>query len=400
MRGAFSVAVLAMGLLLQCARGSAEDERTQYPRFLANSYFDVGIGYIDYPFSARQLEPGFRAESVQVPHAAARVVLLGYRFNEHVALQLNYMRPVEWVGYNNINGVPAKRTVWMNLAGVTLRGTVPLAGPLSIDGEGGLGVVTRHGFQAAGVPIVKDANYWTALLGGGLRYRLNGSWHLGVNATYAPSKSTVKQPHTLLLTGGFTYNMRPLPEERVRENARAGYVFPRNLVQVGYATDGAGYGVNHFVSGGVVPIFWGGLAQVKHGVAVRYQRNVFHTRKVFSLDFGASVSSWQSRAERENFYAVSLFPEFRFTPLRFRAADFYLNYSLMGPTSISRVTIDGNDTGRHFTLQDFMGIGVYLGAARHVNAEVHIGHYSNGNVFPQNAGVSIPLTFDLGYSFH
>jgi hypothetical protein len=287
----------------------------------------------------------------------------------------------------------------MNLVGLTLRGTVPLVGPLSLDGEAGGGVVTRHGFETDGIPVVKDANYWTVFLGGGLRYRLNRSWDLGVNATYAPSQSTVRQPHTLLLTGGFTYNMRPLPEERVQENSRAGYVFQRNLLQLGYASDGVGFGVNRFVSGGAVPIFWGGLAQVKHGLALRYQRNVFHTRKVFSLDFGASVSYWDSRAERKSFYAVSLFPEFRFTPLRLRGADFYLNYSLLGPTSISRVTIDGNDTGRHFTFQDFMGIGTYVGKGRHVNAEVHIGHYSNGNLFPHNAGVSIPLSFSLGYAF-
>jgi Outer membrane protein beta-barrel domain/Lipid A 3-O-deacylase (PagL) len=398
MRPGLSVTVLAV-LLLQSAASPAEDDRAQYPHFLANSYFDVGVGYIDYPFSARQLEPGFRVESVHVPHAAARVVLLGYRFNDHLAVQLSYMRPVEWVAYNNVNGVPAKRTVWMNLTGLTFRGTLPLAGRLSIDGEGGLGTVTRHGFQSDGIPIVKDANYWTALLGGGVRYRLNGSWDLGAHATYSPSRSTAKQPHTLMLSGGFTYNMRPLPEERVAENSRAGFAFPRDLVQVGYTTDALGYGVNRFVSGGV-PIFWGGLAQVNRGVTVRYHRNVFHTRKVFSLDLGASVASWRSRVDRQTFYTASVFPEFRFTPLRLRGADLYLGYSLAGPTSISRVVVDAKDTGRHFTLQDFMAIGIYLGKDRHVNAELHIAHYSNGNVFPQNAGVSIPLTFDLGYAFH
>ena len=168
---------------------------------------------------------------------------------------------------------------------------------------------------------------------------------------------------------------------------------------MGYSTDAAGFEVNHIVSG-VVPIFWGGLAQVKHGVAVRYQRNLFHTRKVFSFDVGASVSYWKSRADRATFYTASLFPEFRFAPFRMRGADLYFNYSLLGPTSISRVSIDGNDTGRHFTFQDFMGMGVYVGKDRHFNAEIHIGHYSNGNIFPQNAGVSIPLTFDLGYAFH
>jgi len=390
----------ALGLLLQGVRSDAQDKRAQYPSFLSRSYFDVGVGYIDYPFTGRQLEPGFQAESPRVPHAAARLALLGYRFNEHLAAQLNYVRPVEWVSYTNVNGVPAKRSVWTNLAGVTLRATAPLAGRLSVDGEGGLGIVTRHGFDADTVPVVKDANYWTALLGGGLRYRLNRSWDFRASAIYAPSNSGARQPHTLMLAGGFSYNLRPLPEERVRKSSQSGFAFPRNLVQVGYASDASGFGVNDFVSKGAVPIFWGGIAQVRQGVVVHYHRNLFHTRRLFSLDLGASVSHWRSRRDNAAFYTASLFPVFRLTPLRLGSADVYLNYSLAGPTAISRSSIDGQDTGRRFTFQDFMGVGVFAGKERHVDAEVRIGHYSNGNLFPQNAGLSIPLTFNLGYTFH
>src|SRR5439155_1016650 len=58
-----------------------EDTRTQYPAFLANSYFAVSLGSIHYGFSGRQLQPGFQAEAVDVPHAAARVALFGLRYS-------------------------------------------------------------------------------------------------------------------------------------------------------------------------------------------------------------------------------------------------------------------------------------------------------------------------------
>jgi hypothetical protein len=45
------------------------------------------------------------------------------------------------------------------------------------------------------------------------------------------------------------------------------------------------------------------------------------------------------------------------------------------------------------------GAGVFLGRNRRVTAEVRIAHYSNGNLFPQNAGVTIPLGFYLGSTF-
>jgi hypothetical protein len=54
-------------------------------------------------------------------------------------------------------------------------------------------------------------------------------------------------------------------------------------------------------------------------------------------------------------------------------------------------------TGKHFTFHDFMGIGTYAGLKRNIYAGLRIAHYSNGNIFPQNDGVMIPLTFNLGY---
>jgi len=46
-----------------------------------------------------------------------------------------------------------------------------------------------------------------------------------------------------------------------------------------------------------------------------------------------------------------------------------------------------------------MGFGGFFGRDRQLNAELNINHYSNGNIFPFNRGVKIPLTFTLGYSF-
>src|SRR5262245_11142875 len=122
---------------------SAQDERAQYPSFLANSYFGVNIGYINYPFSNKHLAPGYTAESVKVPHVGVRINLLGYRFNENLSAEISYMRPVNWVEYHNINGVQGRKSVHMNIGGLTVRGRVPLSKKLAISGEAGLALVTR-----------------------------------------------------------------------------------------------------------------------------------------------------------------------------------------------------------------------------------------------------------------
>jgi hypothetical protein len=148
-----------------------------------------------------------------------------------------------------------------------------------------------------------------------------------------------------------------------------------------------------------VPIFWGGNAKVDFGIAPHYERNVFHARKVFALDVGTSAGFYRTRQNGDRFFTASIYPLFRWTFLRTQRADVYFNYSLAGPTYISKIVLDGLDTGRHFTFQDFMGIGMFAGTNRNLNLGVKINHYSNGNIFTQNAGVKIPLTFSVGYAF-
>src|SRR5262249_28665472 len=171
-------------------------------------------------------------------------------------------------------------------------------------------------------------------------------------------------------SSGLNYTIRPLSAEQVEKNSDAAFSFPKNTIQVGYITNATGYGLNDFFSKGAVPIFFSADVQAALGSSFNYQRNVFHTRRVFSLDWGAGITALKSRKDGEWFSAASLYPVLRFTLLRTRPADWYLNYSLAGPTFISRTIIDGNETGRHFTFQDFMGAGVFVDRRRSLNAEI------------------------------
>ena len=396
-------ALAAAALLLACTGASAfaqqaDDTRTQYPKVLQNSYITINAGAIDQPFSQAQLLPGFRAASIDVPRVDVRVVLFGRELNRFLSAQASYMRPLNYVRYTGVRAGDADaHHVRVNFGAVTLKARAPLRGRLSAYGEGGLGFTSRTGFSLGNVPVVSDAHYASALVGGGLEYRLDAAWDLTAGVTLSPGRSAVSQPRTVFSSGGVRYTMRPLPADRLAANRDAGFIFPRQVVQVEYSS-GTGYAVNDFVSR-KVPIFWGGHAKVDFGIAPHYERNVFHTRKVFALDAGASAGFYRTRQNGDRFYTLSVYPLFRFTFLRTRLADMYFAYSLAGPTYISKIVLDGLDTGRHFTFQDFMGIGWFAGRSRRLNAGVKINHYSNGNIFTQNAGVKIPLTFSIGYAF-
>ena len=383
---------------MSCRLLSAQDGRTQYPSLLSDSYFNVNIGSLHYAFNSLQLEPGFSVDAVEVPHVAVRVVLLGHQFHKYLAAQVSYMRPVNYVSYKSINGDKQDHHVWMHYGSLTLLSHVPISKKLSVFAEGGLGIVTRKGFRINDVPVVKNSSKAALFTGAGLEFHLNPRWDLLAGTSYIPGNAQERQPHTLFHSAGFRYNLRPLPAEKVERNNSSKYIFPQNLIQVGYTTNGLGYRINNFTSK-TVPIFWGGGVEIEKGLTLRYQRNVYHTRKVFALNVGTSISWWRSKVKKDEFYSLALSPVFQFNIIRTRPMDLYIFYSVAGPSFLSKTVIDGTLTGRHFTFQDFMGMGIIAGKQRNVNAEVNINHYSNGNIFTENAGLKIPLTFTLGYAF-
>lgn len=398
-------------LVLNVVSIAAQDERAQIPTLLQKSYFEVNVGYVDYPFGAAQLESGYVLKDVTVPHVAVRLVLWGYNINDYLSAQITYMRPVQWVKYayqeagNTVD--THARSVWTNVGGITLKGTLPLGNRFSAYGEGGLGIITRAGFNdIAGNPVIKDANYSTFLFGAGLKYHINKKWALQLVSNYSPASDKYNQPATTFVGTGFAYTFIPYTEKHIAKTTAAGMIHPKQWFQIGYSSNILGYGVNNLVSNKYFPIFWGGMAQVKQGVSLNYQRNVFHSAKFFALDWGINASTWQTTGthkgvagESEQVFTFSVFPVFRLNFLQTKLFDAYFYYTVAAPSFISRKIIDGYNTGQKFTFMDNMGTGVFFGETRRYNAELKIGHYSNGNLFPHNDAVKIPLSLNIGYVF-
>ena len=381
---------------------SAQDKRFQLPLSLQKSYFEVNIGSIDYNFNKSQFEslPEYEFQSVEVPHTAVRLVLFGYQFNPYFSAQISYMRPVYWVNYTYTNSNSIQSTsVWMNVAGLTLKAQLPVAKKIHVFGEFGLGIITRLGginIRNRDV-IVKKANYSSYLLGGGLKYNLNSKINLLLSSVYSPEKKEANQPAISFISAGFSYNLHRLPEEKIHEAKKLGYKHPKHLFQVGYSSLVFGYGINNSFS--KIPIFWGGESEVNNGISFDYRQNVFHTSKYFSLDLGVGASFFISNVKKESFNTISAYPIFRFDFLHTKPFDAYMYYSIAGPSFISKTVIDDVDIGKKFTFQDNMGLGFFLGENRNYNLEFKIGHYSNGNIFEQNPGVKIPFSLNVGYAF-
>lgn len=383
----------------------SQDSRSQIPDNLQKGYFEVNIGAINYPFGQASLASGYTlVDAVVIPPTAVRLVLAGYDFNRYISAQIIYMRPVIWVKYKGIE-TPDNNTishsVRMNIGGLTLKGKLPLNDKFSLFGETGLGVITRKGFvdPYTQETVVDNAGYATLMMGAGAKYHINDGWALQIVGDYIPGKSSINQPYTSFIGAGFSYNLRPISNEKIEKGKQLGYKNPKQWIQIGYSSNVFGYGINNLVSNNTFPIFWGGDAQVKQGLTFNYQRNVFHTPKFFAFDWGVEAGVWQSNIKNDEFFTLSAYPVFRLNFLHTNLFDSYFYYSVAAPTFISKIIIDDINTGEHFTFQDNMGVGFFFGKERNMNAEIKIGHYSNGNIFPYNDAVMIPLSFNVGYCF-
>ncbi len=389
-------------LSAQKASSSNRGDRRQVPGFFQRSYFEIGVGYINYNFSQEQLQPGFQLEKVQVPHTSIRLVLLGHQIHPNLHAQITYMRPVDWVRYHyswDNDGVPtiSDKTVWMNVAGLTLKPQVELFPKLWLNGEVGLGIVTRNGIEEEDIVVVEDLTFPTVNSGLGLYYQLNNSFGLTANYSYSMAVKGNDQPPTHFAGGGFRYNFAPFSEEKLERAEKRGSIYPKQWFSFAVSSNIAGYGVNNFFRR--YYIFWGGAVETKFGIMASYHRNIFNAPKVFSLDVGANIAYWTTRENEEPLFAASIFPVFRFNLARTKKVDPYFFYVLGGPTYLSSYILDGIETGKHFTFYDAMGLGLFCGAKREYNIELKIAHYSNGNLFPINRGVKIPLTLSFGYAF-
>lgn len=376
----------------------APDDRAQLPAALNNSYFGMGAGYTDIPFSNRHLINGFQATSFKNPSFGLNI-FIGHYFNPYLAAEISLMRPIKWAYANGVVTPGDKHSIWISLFGLSLRPTLPITPRFSAYGLAGMGIISRHGFNAGAQNInaIPSEDIATLLTGGGFTYALTPTWHFNLGLEYALARPAAHQPHMMYTYAGFYYLFHKL---HLPGYYTTHYIFHKNLIQLGaFSTDYFNPNMAKYFTVGYLPIFWTGDLKTKSGGSLMYERNVFHTHKYFSLDVGASASTYLTNVNDTSFQAFSVFPEIRVWLMRSHLMDLYFMYSVAGPSYITRSNMDGINLGGRFTFQDLLGFGLFIGKDKHLNVNAEIGHYSNGNLLPNNPGAQVPLMFSLGYAF-
>lgn len=371
------------------------DAREKLPNIFNQTYLGGNIGHTNIPFSNANLINGFRAENFTNPDIGLSL-FIGHFFNRYLAGQINLMRPIKWVYANNVT--PKKRhSIWISLFGITLRPTLPITPRWSLYGLEGVGIVSRHGFSVNYVTAIPSVDLMTGLFGGGVTYAINSHWHWDTGVQVALARPAKQQPAILYAFSGFYYLFEPLHLPRYYTTH---YIFHKNTLKMGaFSTSIFDPGINKYFTVHYLPIFWSGDIHARQGVWLIYERNIFHTHKRFSFNIGTSSAFYCSAIQRTTFQTISVFPDLRFWFYRSNKIDGYFDYSIAGPTYITHRVIDHFDSGGHFTFQDLMGVGFFCGKRKNMNVDFKIGHYSNGNLFPNNPGIQVPLVISAGYAF-
>ena len=382
-------------------------QKTKFTNFLAKSYYSINFGGIFYPFSNSNLIDGYATESFSRNWFSGRL-LLGHKLKEDISVQFGTMRPASWFKYDNVNNVGYENSVWINAWSFSLKKDFSLFDKTSFYAEAGIANLTRFGFNIGDKEIYEDAHYASLIYGFGFQHRLTEKWRLSANGTFLPKSEKHNQPSISQVSFGFEYHLQQLDDEVAKNYADNQYFFPKNIIQFSYGSGEIGFGFNQFFGMSLpignfesfgIPIFWVGEVKAQHAVSFTYQRLIYRSEKIFSLDWGVSATYFQSRKGKTDVFAFSVFPVLRFYVLRKPKFDFYANYSIIGPAYISKSDIDGFESGPNITYQDTMGFGVFFGKERTYNFELRIMHYSNGNIFTRNDGVAIPIQLTLGKTF-
>lgn len=71
----------------------------------------------------------------------------------------------------------------------------------------------------------------------------------------------------------------------------------------------------------------------------------------------------------------------------------------IGMAYLSRTRFADRNLGMQFAFQDELGIGALLGYTKKIALSLYGLHYSNASLGKMNAGITIPLLFNVGYRF-
>jgi hypothetical protein len=147
------------------------------------------------------------------------------------------------------------------------------------------------------------------------------------------------------------------------------------------------------------PLMWDAKLKVDRAIMLSYERDLYHFGRYLELYSGISGGFLESFGEKED--SIQTFGGYLMARLYFvkvRNFQMFFMWSPAGPSFLTKREFATTEFSNLFVFQDQFGIGIRVKGKREYDFFVKLYHFSNGDIFPINGGIDIPLLIGFGVS--
>jgi hypothetical protein len=147
------------------------------------------------------------------------------------------------------------------------------------------------------------------------------------------------------------------------------------------------------------PWMWTARLKVDRSLSVGLERELIHN-SYGAIFMGANLSYFETLYSiPDEMTAVSVYLLSRLYIIKRKGVELFVLYSPAGPTMLSQKVFSTTQWSLPFVFQNQIGFGLYLKNYADLECTIKQCHYSNGDLFPKNGGVDIPLSVGLSFRF-
>lgn len=145
------------------------------------------------------------------------------------------------------------------------------------------------------------------------------------------------------------------------------------------------------------PLMWSARLKVDTAYFFGLEKDFYSTGKYFSPCYGGSFGQLATRKGiKDQCFVLSSYLGLKFfCPLGLNAR-LFLFYSPGGPSLLSNNTFVETSFSNRFVFTDQLGVGVKWDRNFGFEMGARLYHFSNGDIFPINGGIDVPIMFYLG----
>ncbi|MCH9621993.1 MAG: hypothetical protein S4CHLAM20_14260 [Chlamydiia bacterium] len=144
------------------------------------------------------------------------------------------------------------------------------------------------------------------------------------------------------------------------------------------------------------PFMWKARLKVDRAVILGYEHKVYEASYV-TVYAGVSGGNLQTfRALQDSLWVGSLYLMARVYLLKKPSFQAFILYSPAGPSLLSKNTFATTGYTNRFVFQDQFGLGLSFSKNASIEFYIKQYHFSNGELFPVNGGIDIPV--QLGFA--